>query len=36
MNGAQNAGMLAVQILGGDDAGLREKLEAFKAKMAEG
>jgi 5-(carboxyamino)imidazole ribonucleotide mutase len=33
--GPRNAGMLAVQILALGDAGLREKLVAFKKKLAE-
>ena len=33
--GARNAGILAVQILSTTDAGLAEKLAAFKADMAE-
>jgi 5-(carboxyamino)imidazole ribonucleotide mutase len=33
-NGARNAGILAVQILAGSDAGLADKLAAFKAKLA--
>ncbi len=33
--GPANAGLLAVQILGGRDAGLRAKFHAYKKKMAE-
>ena len=33
--GPRNAGLLAVQILALGDAGLREKLVAFKHKLAE-
>jgi 5-(carboxyamino)imidazole ribonucleotide mutase len=32
---ARNAGLLAVQILAVSDAALREKLKAFRARMAE-
>lgn len=34
INGAKNAGILAVQILAGQDAVLRQKLHDYKAKMA--
>ena len=34
INGAKNAGILAVQILAGKDAGLRQKLHDYKEKMA--
>ncbi len=33
--GAVNAGLLAVAILGIEDAGLREKLRAYRAELAE-
>lgn len=36
VDGAKNAGLLAVQILAGADEDLRKKLEAFKAEMAGG
>ncbi|MEO8067947.1 MAG: 5-(carboxyamino)imidazole ribonucleotide mutase [Flavobacteriales bacterium] len=40
VNGAQNAGILAAQIIGASDNGLAEKLDAYKknlgAKVAEG
>ena len=35
INAAKNAGLLAVQILGTNDASLREKFSAYKKKMAE-
>ena len=36
VNGADNAGILAVQILAVGDAGLRQKLHDFKRQLAEG
>lgn len=36
VNGAANAGILAAQMLALEDAALAEKLERFKAEMAEG
>ena len=36
VNGADNAGILAVQMLALSDAGLAEKLEQFKSDMAAG
>ena len=36
INGARNAGLLAVQILAGSDEGLAKKLGDFKRKLAEG
>ena len=36
VNGARNAGILAVQILATSDVALAEKVDAFKAKLAEG
>lgn len=35
VNGARNAGLLAVQILAGSDAELARRLTAFKAELAE-
>ncbi len=35
IDGAENAGLLAVQILSVKDAGLREKFKAYKVKMEE-
>jgi 5-(carboxyamino)imidazole ribonucleotide mutase len=35
VNGARNAGLLAVQILAGADEELAERFEAFKRKLAE-
>jgi 5-(carboxyamino)imidazole ribonucleotide mutase len=35
IGGGRNAGLLAVQILGSSDAGLRERMLAYKARMAE-
>ena len=34
INGAKNAGILAAQILAGQDSALRQKLKDYKAKMA--
>lgn len=34
INGAKNAGILAAQILAGQDPALRQKLKEYKAKMA--
>ncbi len=36
VNGARNAGLLAVQIMAGRDPGLAAKFAAFKEKLAEG
>ena len=36
VNGARNAGLLAVQILAAADPSLGEKLQAFKEKLAQG
>jgi 5-(carboxyamino)imidazole ribonucleotide mutase len=36
VNGARNAGLLAVQILAATDASLEAKLHAFKEKLAQG
>lgn len=33
INGAKNAGLLALQILGGADAGLREKMKRYKRDL---
>jgi 5-(carboxyamino)imidazole ribonucleotide mutase len=33
IGGARNAGLLAVRILGTEDAGLREKMERFQAAL---
>jgi 5-(carboxyamino)imidazole ribonucleotide mutase len=35
VNGARNAGLLAVQILAGADAALADRFAAFKSKLAE-
>ena len=35
IDGARNAGLLAMQILATADAGLRERLQAFKAELVE-
>jgi 5-(carboxyamino)imidazole ribonucleotide mutase len=35
LNGAKNAGILAAQIIGSADAGVRDRIEAFKAAMRE-
>jgi 5-(carboxyamino)imidazole ribonucleotide mutase len=35
INAAKNAGLLAVQILATNDAGLQKKLESFKTRLAE-
>jgi 5-(carboxyamino)imidazole ribonucleotide mutase len=35
IGGARNAGLLAVQILAGSDAGLLEKVLQFKSRLAE-
>lgn len=35
IDGAQNAGLLALQILGADDPSLREKMKEYRRKMAE-
>jgi 5-(carboxyamino)imidazole ribonucleotide mutase len=35
LNGAKNAGILAGQIIGSADAGVRNRIEAYKAKMRE-
>jgi 5-(carboxyamino)imidazole ribonucleotide mutase len=35
LNGAKNAGILAAQIIGSADAGVRDRIEAFKAGMRE-
>lgn len=35
INGAKNAAILAVQMMGASDAGMREKIVAFKREMAE-
>ena len=34
LNGAKNAGLLAIQILGAHDESLRRKMVAYKEKMA--
>lgn len=34
INGAKNAGILAVQIIGAGDDAIRERMRAYKAKMA--
>lgn len=36
LNAAKNAGLLAVQILGSHDAGIQDKMIAYKQDMAEG
>jgi 5-(carboxyamino)imidazole ribonucleotide mutase len=35
VDGAKNAGLLALQILGGTDPSLREKMKEYRRKMAE-
>jgi len=35
LNGAKNAGILAAQIIGSADAGVRDRIEAYKARMRE-
>jgi 5-(carboxyamino)imidazole ribonucleotide mutase len=35
LNGAKNAGILAAQIIGSADADVRDRIEAYKAKMRE-
>jgi 5-(carboxyamino)imidazole ribonucleotide mutase len=35
LNGAKNAGILAAQIIGSADAGVRDRIESYKAKMRE-